>query len=162
RALGDDPSERESELECINRYRTTMAGKAALVVIDDVWRLADLETFRVDAQRSRLLFTTRDDSIAAAMDAEEYVLWLLSPHQAKAVFGEWSGVSYKDLPPIANDLIHECGYLPLALSIIGATLRRRPLTYWREAHKLLQSDLGVKFPSLLRAIELSVDTLDQV
>lgn len=36
RGLGDEPAGKESELQCINRYRTAMQAKAALIVVDDV------------------------------------------------------------------------------------------------------------------------------
>ena len=38
----------------------TVAGKAALVIVDDVWRTVDLEPFLAESPRSRLLFTTRN------------------------------------------------------------------------------------------------------
>ena len=37
-ALGDEPSANESELHCINRYRTILREKAALVILDDFCR----------------------------------------------------------------------------------------------------------------------------
>jgi len=35
---GDKPEQDESELHCRNRYRTLIENKAALIIIDDVWR----------------------------------------------------------------------------------------------------------------------------
>src|SRR4029077_12144927 len=45
-------------------YRTTIAGKAALIVIDDIWNKADLDAFLAESPRSRFLYTTRDATIA--------------------------------------------------------------------------------------------------
>ena len=36
RALGDEPADKDPELQCINRYRTAMRDKAALIVVDDL------------------------------------------------------------------------------------------------------------------------------
>jgi hypothetical protein len=40
--------------------------KAALVILDGVWRSQDLAPFLAESPRSRLLFTTRDANIASA------------------------------------------------------------------------------------------------
>ena len=39
KALGDDLTGYDTALACENRYRTTIANKAALIVVDDVWSL---------------------------------------------------------------------------------------------------------------------------
>jgi WD40 repeat protein len=169
RALGDEPGDRESELQCINRYRTAMRDKAALIVVDDVWRSGDVEPFRAESLRSRLLFTTRDASIAAAVGAEEHIADLLTEQQSRDLLARWCGSKPEDLPPKAGDLIQECGHLPLALSMIGAMLRGRPPAYWKHVGGLLRhADLArirAEFPDyphtdLLRAIQVSVEALD--
>ena len=87
RALGDEPADKESELQCINRYRTAMQAKAALMVVDDVWRAADLKPFLAESLRSRLLFTTRDASIAAAVGVE-HIAELLTLEQSRGLLGQ--------------------------------------------------------------------------
>ena len=83
KALGDDPSAYENELAAKNKYRSTIRKKAALIVIDDVWRSSDLEPPRAeDSPRSRLLFSTRDASIAAAM---------LDPRLSSPTYGPSAG-----------------------------------------------------------------------
>lgn len=160
RALGDEPSHKESELECINRYRTVLQNKAALVIVDDVWRAGDIEPFRADSARSRLLFTTRDAGLAAEMGAQEQVADLLSPVHARDLFVRWSGV--KALPPVAEDLIGECGGLPLAISMIGAILRGKPLSYWEHVYNLVRSGDPTKLGRILRATQVSVEALPPV
>src|SRR5205823_12646216 len=123
RGLGDEPGEKESDLQCINRYRTVMRDKAALVIVDDVWRSEDIEPCLAESLRSRLLFTTRDGSIAAAVGAEEHTAELLTLEQSRALLARWAGRRLDHLPAEAGDLIRECGRLPLALSMIGAMLR---------------------------------------
>jgi hypothetical protein len=62
KAFGDDLAAYDSDVGCINRYRSLMRKKAALIVVDDVCRSADVEPFRAQSLRSPLLFTTRDAS----------------------------------------------------------------------------------------------------
>jgi hypothetical protein len=171
KALGDDLSRYENGLAAKNQYRSTIRKKAALIVVDDVWRASDLEPLRAeDSPRSRLLFTTRDSSIAAAMGAREHVANLLTPEQSREVFARWSRTEIANLPPIAGQLIHECGQLPLALSMVGAMLRGKPATYWKTVlEHLRNADLDkikAQFPDypytdVLRAIQVSVDSLDE-
>ena len=173
RALGDQPtpaeSEAESELQCINRYRTLLQSKAALVIVDDIWRTADIEPFLAESPRSRLLFTTRDSAIAAATGAVEHTADLLTPEQSRRLLAGWAGRTPEDLPAEAADLIRECGRLPLALSMLGAMLRDKPLAYWSHVLGLLRrADLAkikAQFPNyphadLLRAVQVSVDALE--
>jgi hypothetical protein len=63
KALGDDVQGYDTLPACINQYKTTLGRKAALIVVDDIWKKSDLEPFLADSQRSRLLFTTRDVAI---------------------------------------------------------------------------------------------------
>src|SRR5271165_852522 len=171
KALGDDLSRYENVLAAKNQYRSTIRKKAALIVVDDVWRSTDLEPLRAeDSPRSRLLFTTRDASIAAAMGAREHVADLLTDEQSREVLARWSRTEITNLPPIAAQLIHECGRLPLALSMVGAMLCGKPANYWKMVlEHLRNADLDkikAQFPDypytdVLRAMQVSVDSLDE-
>jgi hypothetical protein len=43
KAIGDDLSCYDSDLAARNQYRNTIRDKAALIVVDDVWKASDLE-----------------------------------------------------------------------------------------------------------------------
>jgi NB-ARC domain/WD domain, G-beta repeat/TIR domain len=168
--LGDDLARYDNETGCTNQYRSTIRSKAALIVIDDVWRASDLEPLRAEGSpRSRLLFTTRDASIAAAVGGHEHVADLLTEEQSRDVLARWSGTEVAKLLLIADDLIRECGRLPLALSMVGAMLRGKPQGMWKRVHELLRNadleKIKVQFPDypytdVLRALQVSVDVLD--
>ena len=169
KALSDDIALYDTETGSIGRYRAAMREKAALIVVDDVWRADDVEPFRAESPRSRLLFTTRDSSIAAALGAQECVAGLMSETQSRDVLSRWSGLKVEDLPAEADDLIKECGCLPLALSMIGAMVRGKSRPYWSRVLDLLRNaDLArikAQFPKyphtdLLRALQVSVEALD--
>jgi hypothetical protein len=139
------------ELGCTTRYRTVVRDKAALIVLDDVWDARDIEPFRAESPRSHLLFTTRDESIAAGTGAQLITPGFLTPEQSRQMLARWSGLSADALPLYAGDLIRECGGLALALAAIGAMLRGKPSAYWRYGLNLLQSadlaKLQLQFPN---------------
>jgi hypothetical protein len=169
RALGDEPVANESDLHCINRYRTILQDKAALVILDDVWRSQDLAPFLAESPRSRLLFTTRDADIASAAGARLQQADLLTAEQSRALLARWAECTPGNLPPEAADLVAECGRLPLALSMVGAMLRGKPLLNWGHVLGVLRradlEKIRAQFPlyphaDMLRAIQVSVDALE--
>jgi WD40 repeat protein len=171
KALKDDLTRYDNELGCTHQYRSTIRRKAALIVLDDVWRAPDVEPFRAESSRSCLLFTTRNASIAATVGAQEHMADLLTQEQSREILALWSGLKTDKLPSQTDNLIHECGRLPLALSMIGAMLKGKPPAFWDRVLDLLgNADLEkikAQFPdyphwSLLRAIQVSVDALDQI
>jgi WD40 repeat protein len=170
KGLNDDLTRYDNELGCMNQYRTTVRNKTALIVLDDVWNPRDIEPFRAESPCSRLLFTTRDSSIAAAVGAQEHLAELLTEEQSRTVLAQWSAVREEKLPVQAGDLIRECGRLPLALAMIGAMLRGKPAAFWQQVLKLLRvadlKKIKAQFPDyphtdLLRAIQISVDALHE-
>ena len=158
----------DGEAACLSQYRDVLRKKAALIVVDNVWRASDVEPFIAESPRSRLLITTRDTSIGAWFGAREFTANLLTEDESRQVLAKWSGRTIEELPPQASEVIHECGYLPLALAMIGAQLRGRPPVLWNSAlDHLRKADLEkikAQFPephtTLFRAIQVSVDALD--
>jgi hypothetical protein len=158
----------DGEAACLSQYRDVLRKKAALIVVDDVWRASGVEPFIAKSPRSRLLITTRDTSIGAWFGAREFTANLLTEDESRQVLAKWSGRGVEELPPQASEVIHECGYLPLALAMIGAQLRGRPPVLWNAAlDHLRKADLEkikAQFPephtTLFRAIQISVDALN--
>lgn len=170
KALKDDLSRYENELACKNQFRSLIAGKAALLVIDDVWRVEDIAPWLARSPRSRVLFTTRDTSIAASVGAREHWADLLSASQARELFTRWAGVPSGNLSAEGEGIIDECRQLPLALSMVGAMLRGKPADFWRRTLEFFRNaDLArikvqfpdYPYPNLFVAIQVSVDALEQ-
>ena len=168
-ALGDEPSAGESESACIERYRSLLRDKVALVVVNDVWKVADVAPFRAVSARSRLLFTTRDTTIAAALGAHKHIAGLLKREKAQEVLACYSWLAVEKQPIEAGGLIEQCGGLPLALAMVGAMLRDKPLSSWKYVLGLLQKadlqKIRAQFPdyphkNLLKAIQVSVEALE--
>src|SRR5271157_350065 len=114
----------DGESACKSQYNDVLSKKAALIVLDDVWHASDVQPFlAAESPRSRLLITTRDTSIKASVGAREFTATWLTEDQSRHVLANWCGRAIAELPPQAREVIHECGYLPLALAMIGAQLR---------------------------------------
>ena len=138
RALGEDWERHKDLLACEDEYRTAMAKKASLVVVDDVWKKNDLDPFLAESKRSRLLFTTRDAAIARFVGAREHTAELLGRKQARELLAAWADLQGKPLPGESDAIIDECGSLALAVSQIGAVLRDGGQDVWKDTLDLLR------------------------
>jgi WD40 repeat protein len=167
KALGDDLSRYDTPLACENQYRSTIASKAALIVVDDVWSKADIEPLLAESPRSRFLFTTRDASIGRFVSAHEHRADLLDRAQSRELLASWANLPIAELPAAADELITECGRLPLALSVVGAMLRGAPEKFWWDTLQLMrEADLSAieeQLPpgqdSFFKAVEVSFQSL---
>src|ERR1039457_4153402 len=152
---------------CISQYRNAFRDKAALIVLDDVWHAADIEPFRTESPRSRLLVTTRDTGIAPTFGAREFTADLPTDDEARQVLARWSTLPPESLPSQASEVIAECKNLPLALAMIGAQLKGKPAAHWDIVlTHLRRADLAkikARFPephtTLFRAIQVSFEAL---
>jgi hypothetical protein len=159
-----------TEQEGKDALRDALKGRQALLVLDDVWSVDHADPFSVTSPPARLLVTTRNSEVLVGLAAEEHRVDVLSLSDACQMLANWAGEKNSDqLPPEAAEVAKECGYLPLALAMIGAMICLRP-TAWKDAlTRLRRSDLGAikrafpgyRYPDLLRAIEISIDALDR-
>ena len=158
-----------TEQEAKDALREALKDRSALVVVDDAWTIDHADAFSVTAPPARLLITTRNNEVLVGIGAEEHRVDVLSPSDGLKMLAEWVGQkSPNKLSPEAAEVARECGYLPLALAMIGAMIRFQP-TAWKDALDCLRaSDLedikrafpSYPYPNLLRAIEVSVEALD--
>lgn len=148
--------------------RELLAGRRCLLVLDDVWRAEHAAALEVVDLPGRLLVTTRDAGLIASLGAVEQRLEVLDEESALALLAEWAGQPREALPAEARQVARECGMLPLALSMVGATVRGRPERWGRALARLQSADLDkiqqqfphYAYPDLLRAIQVSVEELE--
>ena len=138
------------------------------MILDDVWRPEHAAAFDIVRSPGKMLITTREASVLMQLEAEELRLDLLSETASLELLADWPGCEVEDLPPLARDVAHKCGRLPLALAMIDAMVRRRP-TVWADAlarlkrvelAKLERSFPQYPYPNLLRALAASVEALE--
>ncbi len=145
-----------------------LSGKQVLLVLDDVWELQHALMLDVLSEGGRLIITTRDREILVGLGANELEVSLMTPIQSLSLLADWANQLTESLPSTAQQVAHMCGYLPLALAMIGAMVRLRRITWEDALDRLKQAELSkiqlilpdYPYPDLLRAIKVSVDALD--
>ncbi|RSS08073.1 BTAD domain-containing putative transcriptional regulator [Streptomyces sp. WAC08401] len=112
-------------------WRAELAGRRVLVVLDNVAGTDHVRPFLPGATRSLLLVTSRrrltglDGAACLSLDP-------LPAADAIELFTRIVGQRVDDEPLAALDILHLCGFLPLAVRIAAARLRHRQ--QWTAAH----------------------------
>jgi len=151
-------------------YRSALKNKAVLVVLDDVWDTESVEPFRLDSGQSRLLYTSRNKSIAGPLNAVEHEVGILDEAQAHRFLRRWSGRDSVAPPePYATEILAECKGLVLGLAMIGAALKGQPDSEWADTVADLKNaqlkEVGARpggyaYQTLHASIAVGVDALD--
>ena len=148
------------------RLWSALAGRRALIVLDDVWSINVLRFLRVPAD-TRLLVTTRDRGTLFA-DADVHELAPADKQTSRKILAAYAGRSVGELPDTATTIVDRCGGLALALAVIGGMISegRR----WETAaERLRRADLAklsaefAHYPhlDLLAALDVSVRALSR-
>lgn len=168
-ALNDNPEKYSDQQTGSAMLSAALAKRNCLLILDDIWKLADTEPFlNALGIGCRALITTRDSGLSSAIGAQELCLDVLTADESLVLLSEWSGHGIAALPAEALTVADECGGLPLALAMIGAMVKSNRATGWTDVLRLLQNaDLesihqhfpNYPYPDLLRAMEVSVQAL---
>lgn len=125
RELGDDYQPTTVE-PASKRLRTLLHDKKVLLVVDDVWHPSHVEPFRVGGIGCRLLVTTREATIPAAI---RYDLDVMKPEESLALLtqkvlieGQQGNQLNEAERNQALALADAVGYLPLALELAAAQI----------------------------------------
>ena len=163
-----NPPEFQDILEGINFLRPRFEHRKCLLVLDNVWSKKILSAFNIFGKEGQLLFTTRLGHLFESPD-EIHKITTPEPDDALKVLEKTSGV--KPLPSSAKAIAQECGYLPLALTMIGCSLIQvRDEELWNYKLDCLRNadikeiDSEVRdypYQSFLPAMQVSFDELNQ-
>jgi DNA-binding SARP family transcriptional activator/tetratricopeptide (TPR) repeat protein len=121
---GDIPVDLERQ---VARYRSLVAGRRILVVLDDVSDPEQVRPLLPGEPGCLVLATSRDrlGGLVALDGARRVTLDVLAPDAAIDVLRQSGGVRLDAEPDAAEELARLCGYLPLALRIASARLSDR-------------------------------------
>lgn len=131
-AVPADPDERAA------LYRSRLAGRRMLVLLDDAAGVAQVRPLVPGAPGCAVLVTSRG-RLAGLANARPVDLDVLDAEQAVALLAAVAGPDrVADEAEVAAEIARLCGYLPLAVRIAGARLAARP--HWPLTR--LVADLG--------------------
>ncbi|GAA0247198.1 tetratricopeptide repeat protein [Saccharothrix mutabilis subsp. mutabilis] len=137
--------------EQIALYRSLLAGKRVLLVLDNVASAEQVRPLLPPDPGCLALVTSRGDlrSMTVLNDARVRSLDVLTAEDSRDLLAELCGSELVDAEPgAARELAALCGFLPLALRIAAANLRGRRYTRISEYVAVLRED---------RLTELAVD-----
>lgn len=130
RSLGVSPEHVPTDLdEATALYRTLLADKRVLVVLDNATSPEQVRPLLPGADRCLVVTTSRDrlSGLVALEGARDLPLGVLDPGEARALLARILGAGrLVPEPDAAARLAQLCDYLPLALRIAATNLSRRP------------------------------------
>ena len=117
--------------------KNSLMGRKFLIVLDDVWseNYVDWDAFLIvlksGAYGSRIIVTTRHESVASTVRTGKVPTYLLMPLSdedcwllfAKLAFGNIDTQEYPELELIGKKVVKKCNGLPLAAKTLGGLLR---------------------------------------
>jgi transcriptional regulator with XRE-family HTH domain/tetratricopeptide (TPR) repeat protein len=132
RDLGTDPAAMPAdEGERAARYRSLMAGRRLLIMLDDARNAAQVRPLLPGTAGCAVVITSRS-SLTDLESARLLDLGILARADARALFARIVGSARAEAEPAAvQDVLAACGGLPLAIRIAAARLAARP--GWRIA-----------------------------
>ncbi|KAK3025218.1 hypothetical protein RJ639_044566 [Escallonia herrerae] len=137
-----------------------------LIVLDDVWSLTVLEQLLFRYPGCKILVVSRF-KFPSVLNCT-YELDLLREDEAMSLFCH-SAFGMKSIPPGTNvklvtQVVDECKRLPLALKVVGASLRDQPEMIWTSAKSRLSRGEPISESheiQLLERMKLSIDCLPE-
>ena len=134
-----------------------------LLVIDDVWSAAAAQAFRVTGPRGRVLYTTRDPAVLAAVHAVAEQVGVLSGSAARQLLASIAGVPAGALPDAeVTRVLAATGRVALAVALVGAAIRSG--ASWRQVADELERGgdtfLDHPYANTFKALQVATTALD--
>jgi NB-ARC domain/TIR domain/Tetratricopeptide repeat len=110
-------------------YRSQLAGRRILVVLDNAWDTAQVRPLLPGAPTCLVLVTSRNQltSLIATDGAHPITLDLLTDDEARQLLARRLGVDRVAAEPAAvTEIITRCAHMPLALALVAARAAIRP------------------------------------
>lgn len=171
KAIGDPTIPYGSIQEGTANLDEALKEKTCLLILDDVWQEDHAEAFDLPNHQGCILLTGRNRQVMQTFRAQMYYLDVLDDARSLNLLTNWAGYDAKNISvqakSVAKEIVKECGYLPLALAMAGALVKEQDWEYVLYCLKNADlAELSRRFPydhpNLLRAIQVSIDNLQQV
>ncbi|KAM7510609.1 hypothetical protein LguiB_009484 [Lonicera macranthoides] len=154
------------------RNRLTQKGpndkpKKILIILDDVWKSLDLKEIGIisanDHNICKILLTSREKDVCDQMRTDKiYPINVLAKEEACNLFQEIARIppGATDLFSIAEDIVKECGGLPLAITTIARVLANKSREAWMMVLRQLKaSALEGEYAVVYATLQVSYDFL---
>ncbi|RWR72010.1 putative disease resistance protein [Cinnamomum micranthum f. kanehirae] len=150
-----------------------LSGKKFLLILDDIWERIDLSDVGIPILNQdngcKVLLTTRDLGVCRQMETDvEIQMDTLSKEEAQRLFNEKAGdvAMSSHIEPIARHIVKKCGGLPLAIIVIGSSLRKiSNVSVWRNTLRELQlpstSQIKGMGKEVFSSLKISYDRLSE-
>ncbi|KAL5563702.1 hypothetical protein UlMin_033449 [Ulmus minor] len=160
---GENMSVRANRLQCRLRQ-----GNKILIILDDIWNELDLSKagiyFNADDQKGcKILLVSRvRDVLCNKMGVRKIIeVKVLSDSEAQGLFNKFVGdiddnYEFKEL---ANQVVGECGGLPIAIVTIACSLKNKDIFVWKDFLSRLKSSCGLD-RKVYTSIKMSYDFLE--
>ncbi|KAG5588948.1 hypothetical protein H5410_039462 [Solanum commersonii] len=153
-------------------YQWLKQEKSFLVILEDVWEAIDLDYVGVpqpkDHAGSNVIITSRFLDVCNQMKIDtEMKVYTLDENESWALFIKTVGdvANWKDIEPLAIEIARECDGLPLAITVIGASMRGKNMAeQWKDAlESLRKSEPNATYvrDKVYKVIKWSNDSLEQ-
>ncbi|KAL5541188.1 hypothetical protein UlMin_042661 [Ulmus minor] len=163
--------EEENMLVRANRLQHRLRqGNKILIILDDIWNELDLSKagiyFNADDQRGcKILLVSRDQEVLySGMRVRKNIeVNVLSNSESMSLFYKYVGDKgdNPDFKTLANQVVGECGGLPIAIATIACSLENKSLLVWKDTlRQLKRSPKRGVYGKVYSCIKTSYDFLE--
>ncbi len=141
KALGDDLSSVPEPLSRAAALRTRLRGARALLVIDDVTRIEQINALNVGGPNcARVITTAAGDEVLTAYKTRRYAVRALSKDESLKLLAEWAGMLPSLYLPNVEEIVQRLSGSALSLALVGAQARQG--ITWLRLLEMLQEEQG--------------------
>ncbi|KAI9184751.1 hypothetical protein LWI28_000761 [Acer negundo] len=141
RRLNLDDIMEESVQRLAIRLHRKLTEVKFLLILDDVWEMINLDYLGVPQSEARIgskiILTSRSLEVCREMKTDKEVkVVVLNDEESWQLFKQHSGSvsTLENIEPLARVVAKECSNLPLAITIVGATMRGKTvIELWKDA-----------------------------
>ncbi|KAL0425727.1 UNVERIFIED_CONTAM: putative disease resistance protein [Sesamum radiatum] len=138
-------TEETMEARASKLHARLMMEKTFLLILDDVWDPIDLDLVGIPTlelhEGGKIILTTRFSHVCLQMTEVTLKVEVLNEEEAWRLFYKSAGevAILGDVEPLAKAITKECAGLPLAIVVVGASLRgKRMVELWKDALNALR------------------------